>query len=100
MIPDKLRICGHDVSVRSERLPEGVWGEVDPRKLEITLDNEASSSVQLETAIHEILEFANNLFHIFDENEVICERQIQTTSTVIHQVFKENVEFTKLFLKK
>ena len=100
MIPKKLKVCGHIVDVDVAFIKEDdTWGAVVPSELKMMLCNSMSESIQLQTAIHEILEFADRLFHIFDLNGDVSERQIQSVSAVIHQVLKDNPVFTKLFLK-
>lgn len=98
MIPDKLRICGHEVNVRIERLD--AWGEARPGQSEIVLADNISPDIQLQTLIHEILHFADAFYRIFDLDEEDRECQIQGLATTIYQVLVENKELTRALLKE
>jgi len=96
-IPKSLSICGYDVAVRFERLPDDADGTFNPRTQTITLDEDLTLGAKVGTLLHETLHGGDEWGMIFNAED--REMQVHQVSGFLFQVLVENVELSELVWK-
>ena len=92
-IPTKLRVLGHDYSIKKEKLEQEGWcmfGCADHSKKEITLNVTNCHSQDEETMIHEVI-------HVLSERTGagMTERQVTALANGLFAVLKDNEKLLK-----
>lgn len=88
MLPEKIKICGFDISVKmtknimTDRCSRGEW---HPRIQEIHIDPDHTEQQEQETFLHEVVESINDIYDLKLEHHIIS-----LLGTSLHQFLRDN----------